>query len=331
MRRFSFVYFFSFIFYCFWSHALDKMAIDYIDTFAQQYNRPFTVVEFQGGDRVELLCLLNHYQDRMTFVLYHMDSVTPRYNLWSLYGNLVVLCPPTTSLSMLKTFSQCEQPDLIVVHNIPDHYKKMFGEYLEQFLQIGDYCAIDFSSTDHDLMQKYTSDVRHIKTVPHQTDSGAFLMFETQKKGLTQARWTSKIKRKNPERVRYRVRSDFKHKTMVKDIDFHPIESQWQRGINLITFVMLYGIYPTDTTILRQVKLLKSIKHNDLVMGNLLIQGRRLMPIDFNDKRRNIRTDACINALLKVFELHDMRKQSPELFMSTYKKFVKIDRGYRAR
>lgn len=305
---------------------LEKQVMTHIESFARNYRRPFTVFELCDSlDNAQLLTMLDHERS-LTLVVCALEPHQKLNDRIMSYQNLIVVNPPYTTVAMLNMLARCEQPDLVVVHDVPAYCEPLFKQYMDHILRLGDYCMLDFTTSHADAMQQCMNDKRFVSLVHHDHDTGGMLLFKTHKEGLAKARWTSKMKRKNPERIRYHVQSDFEHKTMIKDIDFHAIESNWERGINLITFVMLYGIYPTDAMIMRQLKMLKSINHNDLVMGNLLIQGRRIVPIDFNDKRRNIRSDICVDALLKVFQLHDLRMQSPERFMNEYKKCIKPKR-----
>ena len=56
-----------------------------------------------------------------------------------------------------------------------------------------------------------------------------------------------------------------------------------------MTFVMLSGVYPTDSMIRSRISSFKTscLMHNDLVIGNMIVRGDELILIDFDDARRS--------------------------------------------
>lgn len=117
---------------------------------------------------------------------------------------------------------------------------------------------------------------------------------------------------------RYRVISNFKEKFFDKDALDKPL--RWVDGINLITFALLKGVYPTDKMIRQQI--IKAEKthsqHNDLVLGNFILQGDRLIPIDVNDKRRDANLNKCIKAALRAFKEGNTRHKNPQQWIRAY-------------
>lgn len=61
--------------------------------------------------------------------------------------------------------------------------------------------------------------------------------------------------------------------------------TDWIPGINLVTYKVLNGIYPTKEMVIIQLKAFKGFKHRDFHIGNLIIQGTNLVAIDGDDLR----------------------------------------------
>lgn len=59
--------------------------------------------------------------------------------------------------------------------------------------------------------------------------------------------------------------------------------SDWVPGVNILTFKMYHGSYPTTEMLQKSMKKLKGIAHNDWSINNMVLSGHRLIFVDFND------------------------------------------------
>ena len=87
-----------------------------------------------------------------------------------------------------------------------------------------------------------------------------------------------------------------------------------------MTFTMLYGVYPNDTQIRREIRRLRKTcsEHNDFVIGNIILQGNRLIPIDFSDNRRDADFYDCVEAALNAFKRGNNRLEDPREWIGEY-------------
>lgn len=182
---------------------------------------------------------------------------------------------------------------------------------------MGDYVFIEASTEEmlQELAQRKIPQIA-IHSDVQSTTLGLFLSHKP-KVGLDIARFTQKYRAVS--RVpRYRVISNCNKKLFNKNSLNQPLP--WVDGINLITFTMLKGIYPTDSMIRKQI--VKAEKthahHNDLVLGNFIVQGDRLIPIDVDDKRRDADLSKCVSAALKAFKKGNSRLINPEQWIRRY-------------
>jgi hypothetical protein len=86
---------------------------------------------------------------------------------------------------------------------------------------------------------------------------------------------------------------------------------------------MLGGVYPDNKRIMDELKKYKEIHHNDLVVGNFIVQGHNLKPIDFNDSGRRVRTKKSIKIAIELFKNYNRTKR-PQDLLNKYQK--KIDK-----
>ena len=135
------------------------------------------------------------------------------------------------------------------------------------------------------------------KLVSSTRDTHLF-MFTTHKKSLLRRRWDFYPNQPGE----YSIESTFSAKKFIKHKrgDSRYI-SDWQPGINLLTFKTLNGIYPHKKTIREHIEPLKGMKHNDMKIFNLVIQGTKIHPIDCNEKGRNFNTAKQVELIVDCF------------------------------
>jgi len=150
---------------------------------------------------------------------------------------------------------------------------------------LGDYLYIDIPSVDYigdsedpidmKLIHKYLQEngAHSIGRIPYDSSSTVATCYflEHHKEYLKRAHWTRKHTRK------YRIKSTFKAKSLFKKNK----ETEWHKGINLLTFKMLNGVYPSLDKIKNKLDKFKKIKHSDIRIFNMIIQGETIVPIDF--------------------------------------------------
>lgn len=300
--------------------ALDQAAKKYISKHIGRYERPLTVLEVRGGNlepySVEAIRVNSDVSYNILFfepsnkIISTIKRERPK--------SLTVMSPKRLKASMIHKLSRCEQPDLVIVDAVPKYFKDATDDFITLFLSVGDYLAVDIQPEDIEMFDAHKDSPLLLEMVPHKNGDGGFLaFFKTEKKGLPVPRWTSSCKSND---IKYFVQSSFSSKSMFKkDLK---TRSTWHKGINLMTFVYLDGVYPSDGVIVSEAKALSRLNHNDLVMGNLLIQGAKLKAIDFNDKRHDISVERCLDAFLGAFEKGRTTFKTPQSFHEYYRRLL---------
>lgn len=229
------------------------------------------------------------------------------------YNNIVLLNPNKITYQMFETLGRCEHFDIVIVQDISDAIKYNTQEFVNALLKLGDNIFLEVKGRSRGLLNIIKS-----KKIPivAKHSKAKLALHSTEKNGLDIARWTQRLP---PSPIpRYHINSTFEEKTFFKDSLDKPIA--WIAGVNLVTFVMLGGTYPTDRMIRK--KLLEISRampyHNDFLIGNIIIQGNKLAPIDFSDKRRNADMSKCLKQALKFFNSTKERLINPQKSINKY-------------
>lgn len=268
-----------------------------IKSLADNYKREFTVLELCYNYPDFSYKYNNIYNATFVLLPYLSASREPVFNnlIKKSFNNLVLLNPKVIDLKMLNILGRCESPDIVIVHSISE--LDFLNNMYKALINIGDFLCIQDSE---DSIKKII-DLKDQKNIYASSlnNSDSFCIIKTEKKGLDIARWNLAQER-HLEEPRYLIKSDFNIKMLYKkDV---AAGLPYIKGFNLLTCIMLYAFYPTDKIIRDNISLFKDLDHNDLVLGNFIVQGRSIVPIDFNDNRYKGDARRCVNAALKFFK-----------------------------
>jgi hypothetical protein len=282
----------------------------------KEYKRPITVLEI-GETSSEYTFSIASDFNAICVVLLEKRADHCAHRVKELgYKNIVVLGPRSFPLEDVETLGRCEHFDVVVVHEKDAVFADDFPAAVDLFSQLGDFVFMDVP-----LLKEYVVSDSQTKVVA--TSKYYQLVLSSKPKtSLDIARFTQAKRPYNPDSP-YHIKSTFKEKWFYKESLENKVP--WVPGINLITFVMLQGVYPTDTMIRRQFKDMRYgiPYHNDLVLGNVIVQGEKIVPIDLNDKRRNANMDRLLASAITVFNGDKRRFANPHSWMDAYYKSIK--------
>ncbi len=98
--------------------------------------------------------------------------------------------------------------------------------------------------------------------------------------------------------------STYTEKTLCKKYGSTPTTSKWLPGINLMTFKMLNGSFPTTKQLESEIRRIFETDHNDWMPNNMVVQGNHIELIDFADPHgntlRSIKSDRLLDLTLKL-------------------------------
>lgn len=289
-------------------NAIDENLINLLNN----YSRPFTILEitshkaeyiFDIAKNYDTTCVLLSLSDRH-FAISESSRVSS--------DNVVILNPNHFSLEMLETLGRCEYFDLIIVDDLPSKLKLYDSKTINLLLKLGNYLLI---KTDESNYNKIKDTVRYSGSIVYENYPDSICFFYD-KKGLDIARWNKKHMTSSGF-TRYPVESDFEQKNLCKPGKF---KDRWTQGINLMTFVMLEGVFPTHKMIQSSIRKLNGVKHSDLILGNMILQGRKIQTID-NDSKYSLKAGRGLEAAIKLFDNPNIFK-NPELAYKDYSDFL---------
>lgn len=283
-----------------------RSIIDYL----HNYRRAATILEICATDKCYSVDLARNFPKHI-FVLVVADSSNTISFSSHLPSNLIVLKPKYLPNSALDILARCEHFDMVMVqelNNLKSYHDGWYSERLKLFLQLGNDSFIESNQRQSIL------DGAQPRTLVH--ESHFLYSFHIPKCGIDIARWNLHY-RPRSETCPYKIESSFNEKFLIK----REQKSEWIPGINLITFIMLGGIYPSNDVIVQELKRYKKLRHNDLVVGNFIIQGMMVRPIDFNDARRRVPAKKSLKAIIKLFK-QKLRYEDPQGSLNLYQKWV---------
>ncbi len=303
--------------------TLDNAGYAEIKELLNKYHRPITVLEI-GVDSVYYAFDIAKEYD-CTSVIMYVDKLHDhkQYAKVQDFENVVIVNPQNVTHDMLQTVTRCEHFDVVIVHGVPEQLKKDhilrrgYQRTLDLIMKLGDFTFIQTKGRSRKVASYCQSNG---KNLVHGL-KGTLYGFQTPKKGLDIARWNYRHLPMQ-ETPRYPIDSNFTEKKYYKNFAEQGIP--WLKGMNLVTFVMLRGLYPTNMMISRQIEEMKKSKHNDAIIGNMIVQGGNTVTlIDVGDPRYNANLERLLNAALSVFKGNDSsRLKNPLQTMLQYRNLV---------
>lgn len=294
---------------------------EHIESLINKYNIDVTVLEvansedelysFNLAKKANCVCII-------LLINYGADSVIQRIKKENL-KNIIVLEPRDLDIPMINALTKCEHIDVSIIHDYFDHFQSQWRPVTDLFLNLGNHIFFEISYDNAVNILNYKHP--NFKMIENRFKKLLF-SYQTDKKFLEIARFTQFSKPKNND-INYEIKSDFNEKLLLKK---NPeTTSKWVAGINLMTYVMMRGVYPTDDIIRGEITNIEKAYpyHNDLIIGNMVIQGHKIVPIDFNDKRRSANMSKMLTRATSFFNGNRDRLNDPAKKINIYYKSTK--------
>lgn len=222
-----------------------------LEELLSRYQRPFTMMAI--GKDLEIILEISGRFPKSVFIIANSQVSDPLPN--------VIVLSKELNVGDLEIFGECENLD---VAYIPD---------------INQVAAEDGNKRIRTIEK-----LAHYALVSNQ-NSEPLTLLQSEKNYILRKSWERGL-HSEPS---HRVHADFKEKKLLKSnkaLSGKIVITDWQPGINLITFKMLKGSYPTENMIIKELEFLRQTPHNDWVINNMILRGTRIILIDFDDPRR---------------------------------------------
>lgn len=303
--------------------VINSSNFEHIQSLVNKYNVDVTILEIASStDEIYSFNLAKKNGCVCIILLmnYGAQAIIERIKRENLY-NIIVLEPRDLNNQMINALSKCEHIDVSIIHDYFECFHNQWRPTTDLFLNLGNHVFFEINYDNASDMFSFKHP--NLKMIENRFKK-LLLYYQTEKKILEIARFTQFNRAKNYG-LNYEIKSDFNEKLLIKK---NPEAiTTWVAGINLITFVMMRGVYPNDEIIRSEILKIEKMfpYHNDLIIGNMVIQGHTIVPIDFNDKRRNANMPKMLTRALSFFNGDNYRLKNPTDKINRYYKTQKTN------
>lgn len=239
-------------------------------------------------------------------------------------GNIILLNKKIDLKDLLK-LGECESFSVVLALNIIHWFGDRWKETTDAILKLGDNIILETppqengATKEQNILRKSIEEylifrgAKIIGKVPRHTSDNTMAniyLLESEKKSLERKHWLAPQTRDH-----YLITSNYETKTVTKWPP-HAAKvkvSDWKPGINLITFLMYNGAHPSREKIEAAVRDIQDFSHTDWTVNNMILQGKRLQLIDWDDPAHGLdggrrSTPKVLKAHLRLVGLRDPAK-----------------------
>jgi hypothetical protein len=291
-----------------------------IQTVLDQYRRPFEMLDI-GASQGYYSFRAAHDYDCVCVMIEGDNPAYPKVgkqlrDLCEANDSLrnIILLNKPVMLDDLQKLSECESFSVVLALNIIHWLGSRWKEATDAILSLGDNIIIEtppqesHANSEQNALRESIEDyllskkAKILGEVPRHTSENkmaAIYLIETEKKKLLRKHWIAPV---NDDH--YSIESNYEKRTITKRPP-HALGLQvnnWEPGINLMTFLMYHGTYPSRKKIVTAIKSLQDFSHNDWTVNNMILQGDKLTLIDWNDPAHG--SDGGRRSTAKVMKVH---------------------------
>lgn len=269
-------------------NSYDSYRQDALISFIQKFKRPTTVAIID--DMYPCACAIAAYN--AVPILITPDCNNTILARCIAQQSPILLIKKQPSLAELEIVGDCEHLDIVCAFSSVEQYGYLWQKAVRYLIRLGDYTFLETKTAEQaEFIQPFEPLL--INTYENRT----LWLIHKEKKYLTRRSWFYGA----PNHRMYQIESNFYQKYFIKDKGIIT-KIPWIAGINLQTFKELNGVYPTNNMIREQIKSLKSIAHNDMAIFNIIINNKRLVPIDCDEAGRTRWLRFALWTVLKEFK-----------------------------
>lgn len=296
-----------------------------INDFLSQYNRPFTMLDIGAGQGDISFRAAAEYPESVFVMTEGKSQLLGLCKASASLSNIIFLNTDLT-LQDAQRLSECEHFDVVLILNGVHRFGAAWKEFADIILNMGSYVIIEMSSQDAGGASAL-SGARGREIASYLASKGAqvlgqvpqrasekmttLYLLSPQKKFLKRKMWLMPLL----EQKTHMVEADFNQKRLCKRSKdtLRPYQiSDWIPGINLVTFKMCHGAYPTADMLKILLPTVRDTGHNDWLINNMVLQGNVLQLIDFKDPAfhprgpaHNASNQECFDNHCRLFDITD--------------------------
>jgi hypothetical protein len=258
-----------------------------------QYTRTITIA-FLSDDIHLPFMVAKHYPSVCVIIDGDNNGTLEQSCRNHIHNRSTILLKTEASSTNVRHLGECEHIDVCFVSTLVNRCKIDWQKKsaIQAAKSLAEYCLIESEPHTYDILLKEGGD-------PIATYCGRTLFsFYNPKTYLARRSWFKKAE----NNYMYSVESNFIIKNFKKKKwGGAPQITPWVAGINLQSFRELNGAFPSHSRIRDLLYTLRDIKHNDLFIFNLVIQGDKIVPIDANEIGRNKKFSSALRRAIAAF------------------------------
>lgn len=286
-----------------------------VNSVLSRYVRPITLLDIGSAQGYFSFRAAEMYPDSV-FVM--LEGSNPAYPLIS--KQVSSICELNKDLDnviwfdtpiipkQIQALSSCEHFDVVLLLNILHWFPNDWKMLIDAALKMSHVTIVELPPWEENLpadvkklrfnihcyLSSFTQEV--LEGVPRHNDMSCHTRFYIiENKNHFQIEKNTLLHPLNQSR-KHVLSFDFKNKKMCKEDSVPPYdchESEWIPGINLITYLMFHGAFPSRVNIVQELPI--DIEHKDWMPNNMIVQGRHVVLIDKNDPQNDTEKSASVH------------------------------------
>lgn len=280
------------------------------------YKRPITVLDIGAAQGYYPLKLAKEHPSS-SFVMIEEDRYLLRLCLLNTELDNIIFLQKKISIEELQRLGESEHFDAVLALNIIHWAEDKWQEMSDALLALGDNIIIEtppegdkaYGKEYLGLIEKYLEEKGATVILKAQRHTGSNLYanmywLQMNKNQLERPDWVSPKALHNT----YQIDSNWNKKKLIKKTNNNQIEeSDWKPGINLLTFKMLNGVYPLESTFERKIVNLQKQQSSfkKPLFNNFIIQGNTITAPETKNNAQSFTNDfeevyQCFTSLLSM-------------------------------
>ena len=262
-----------------------------------RYERPFTVLEVGSSESATCATVVSDYPSSV-FVFYGTTERKKAHYLRELSGKEnVIWLNKTPSPKDLELFSLSEHVDVLIFNESISHKWKSYLNTCEKLAHTVIFVlSKDHSQGDINAGHNFFSSSEGLLDRIDREDTVSYILESPPNFQICKSTMLHPVRKDRT----YLIECDYTKKLFHKVLDSKKrITTDWVQGINLVTFLMFNGNYPTRRNVVKYLPFNQN--HKDWMPNNMILKGASISLIDHEEKAApaKVNHEKCVNLILK--------------------------------
>ncbi|MFC1845766.1 hypothetical protein ACFLX2_01410 [Candidatus Dependentiae bacterium] len=243
----------------------------------EKYQRPITILEIGAESGFYSFSIATDYRCATCVMIEQSDQLLRLCKANNTLNNIILLKEKPT-IKSLELLSECQHFDVVLALDVLRIFPNDWSRAISIMLTLGDNILFQATQSDHPQNEQVQQSLKTITGTA--VENTNIFLFPMHKLYLHKAFWQA------PEALP--LGDYFIEATETKKL-FHSFVTErsvdWPCGIGLLTFLNMSGTFPSNKTMIKNLRKLNGINHHNLTTASLIVQGDGILPTDFYDEQ----------------------------------------------